>query len=459
MRLRLLGLGFVVVLAGSLTLSVLVYRKAFTPVDWVTLRTDHTGLQLSTGAEVKLLGVQVGEVREITANGASAELRLAIDPDQIARIPADVSARLLPKTLFGERYVELIPAGTGRSIGLSEGAGGRPVPASSVSAGTGRSIGLSEGAGGRPVPASSVTAPVSGVGPAAAARPSLRAGAVIDQDRTSSAVELEQVLDRALPVLQAIKPDKLAATLGALAYALDGRGDRLGQDVANADELLAALNKQMPTIATDVRRLAQALDGYSAALPDLLTILRNVTVTATTVVDQKEQLAEFLADATDLADNTRIFLDRYDDRIIQLGRVSRPVLELLAAYAPEYPCFFRGLTALQPQLEEVFASGRMHITLEVTRDNGKYVKGRDEPVYGASNGPQCHGLPDPKVPAPGTPIADGYDYGAGAPAKQPLLKPIVAALTNTQPDQVSDLDLLLWGPLLNGQTVNLGVAQ
>ncbi|NUO56383.1 MAG: MCE family protein [Hamadaea sp.] len=435
MRLRLLGLGFVVVLAGSLTLSVLVYRKAFTPVDWVTLRTDHTGLQLSTGAEVKLLGVQVGEVREITANGASAELRLAIDPDQIARIPADVSARLLPKTLFGERYVELIPAGTGRSIGLSEGAGGRPVPASSV------------------------TAPVSGVGPAAAARPSLRAGAVIDQDRTSSAVELEQVLDRALPVLQAIKPDKLAATLGALAYALDGRGDRLGQDLANADELLAALNKQMPTIATDVRRLAQALDGYSAALPDLLTILRNVTVTATTVVDQKEQLAEFLADATDLADNTRIFLDRYDDRIIQLGRVSRPVLELLAAYAPEYPCFFRGLTALQPQLEEVFASGRMHITLEVTRDNGKYVKGRDEPVYGASNGPQCHGLPDPKVPAPGTPIADGYDYGAGAPAKQPLLKPIVAALTNTQPDQVSDLDLLLWGPLLNGQTVNLGVAQ
>ncbi|MCP2325314.1 phospholipid/cholesterol/gamma-HCH transport system substrate-binding protein [Hamadaea flava] len=429
MRLRLLGLGFVVLLVGSLTLSVLAYRKAFTPVDWVTLRTDHTGMQLATGAEVKLLGVQVGEVREITANGSSAELRLAIDPDQIARIPADVSARLLPKTLFGERYVELVPAGTGRSVGQSEGAGGRPAPTSGMTV------------------------------PAREGGPALRAGAVIAQDRTSSAVELEQVLDRALPVLQAIKPDKLAATLGALAYALDGRGQRLGQDLANADEVLAGLNKQMPTIATDVRRLAQAVDGYNAALPDLLTILRNVTVTATTVADQKEQLAEFLADATDLADNTRIFLDRYDDRIIQLGRVSRPVLELLAAYAPEYPCFFQGLTALQPQLEEVFAGSRMHITLEVTRDNGKYVKGRDEPVYGARNGPQCHGLPNPKVPAPSTPIADGYDYGAGAPARQPLLRPIVAALTGTQPDQVSDLSLLLWGPLLNGQTVNLGVSQ
>ena len=37
------------------------------------------------------------------------------------------------------------------------------------------------------------------------------------------------------------------------------------------------------------------------------------------------------------------FLDRYGDRIIQLGRVSAPVLELLAAYSPEYPCLLQGL--------------------------------------------------------------------------------------------------------------------
>ncbi|NUT37571.1 MAG: MCE family protein, partial [Hamadaea sp.] len=386
-RQRLLGLGFVVLLAGSLTGSVLIYKKAFTPVDWVTLRTDHTGMQLSPGAEVKLLGVQVGEVREISADGSAAELRLAMDPERIGQVPADVSARLLPKTLFGERYVELVPARSGG--------------------------------------------------------PTLRAGATIDQDRSASAVELERVLDRALPVLQAIKPDKLAATLGALAYALEGRGERLGSDLTNADAYLAALNKEMPAITADLRLLARTLDGYDAALPDLLTILRNVTVTATTITDQRVQLAEFLANATDVADSSRIFLDRYDDRIIQLGRVSRPVLELLAAYAPEYPCFLKGLVALQPQLEEVFDSGRMHITLEVTRDGGKYVKGRDEPVYGASTGPQCRGLPGPQVPAPGVPITDGYDYGAGAPAPQPLLKPIVAVLTGTQPDQVGDLAMLL----------------
>ena len=110
-------------------------------------------------------------------------------------------------------------------------------------------------------------------------------------------------------------------------------------------------------------------------------MLRDATVTMKTITDQRDELARFLADTTDLATTTRSFLDRYDDRIIQLGHVSRPVLELLAAYAPEYPCLLQGLVALQPRVEKVFATGRMHITLETTRDNGKFVKGRDEPVY------------------------------------------------------------------------------
>src|SRR5882672_3200076 len=104
---KILGLGFVVLLAAALSLSVLTYRKAFTPIDWVSLRTDHTGLQLTDGAEVKLRGVQVGEVRGISANGQDATLRLALDPATIAQIPGNVSAELLPKTLFGERYVSL----------------------------------------------------------------------------------------------------------------------------------------------------------------------------------------------------------------------------------------------------------------------------------------------------------------------------------------------------------------
>jgi phospholipid/cholesterol/gamma-HCH transport system substrate-binding protein len=403
-RQRWLGAGFVLVLVSLLALSVLVYRKAFTPVAWVTLHTTHAGMQLSPGADVKLRGVIIGDVRTITADGEDATLRLALDPAQIGLVPADVTARLLPKTLFGERYVELVPSAPG--------------------------------------------SPAAG---------KLSDGAVIDQDRSSSAVELERVLDEALPLLQAIQPDKLAATLGALAYALDGRGDMLGRDLTTADAYLSALNQQMPTITADVRKLATVLDTYTGALPDLLDVLRNATVTMTTISDQRTELARFLADATDLAKTTGTFLDRYDDRIIQLGRVSRPVLELLAAYAPEYPCLLEGLVALQPRVEDVFSTGRMHITLEVTRDNGKYAKGRDEPRYGAHNGPQCRGLPSPGVPAPEVRVADGYAGmgNSGTAAEKAAIKPILAAASGTTPDDVSDLAVLLWGPMMRGAVVNV----
>ncbi|HZN72161.1 MAG TPA: MCE family protein [Micromonosporaceae bacterium] len=400
---RVLGLAFVILLAGLVTLSVLAYRKAFTPATWVTLRADHTGMQLNPGAEVKLRGVVVGEVREIASDGTGARLRLALDPASTAQIPGNVSARLLPKTLFGERYVALVPG---------------PDPA-----------------------------------------PSIRDGAVIPQDRTESAIELERVLDGALPLLQAIQPDKLAATLGALAYAVEGRGERLGGDIQALDKLLAQLNARMPAIAEDVRLLADTLAVYDGAAEDLLAILRDATVTATTIADQRSELAAFLTETTTFAGSTVDFLDRHGDQIIQLGRVGRPVLELLAVYSPEYPCLLAGVVALQPQAEEVFATGRMHVTLELTRDSGKYVAGRDDPVYAARNGPNCRGLPGPAVPAHGVELADGYGGGAsmgraGTLEEQAVVAPLIAAASGTPVRDVPDVAVLLWGPLMRGTVVN-----
>ncbi|MEO3748063.1 MCE family protein [Plantactinospora sp. B5E13] len=434
---RVLGAVFVVLLGAALTLAVLQYRKAFTPVARVTLYTGQTGMQLNPGTEVKLRGVPVGEVREISSDGSRARLRLALDPALIDRIPADVTARLLPKTLFGERYVALVP-------------------------------------------------------PDGPAGPPLRAGAVITQDRSRNGVELERVLDEALPLLRSIRPDKLAATLAALAAALDGRGERLGDNLTALGDYLRELNRELPTITEDVRRLGTVLESYQAALPDLLDLLRDVTPTATTVADQRTQLAAFLAEGTEAADVTRFFLTRHGDQLVQLGQVSRPVLELLAAYAPEYPCLMRGLVNLQPRVEEVFRNGRMHITLEVTRDNGAYQPGRDDPAYGARTGPHCRELPDPSPPAPEVQVADGYDHGgsrpgpvklpvgipptsgadappgggpavgggpamgyAGTTEEKDLLKPIIGAATGSLPVEVPDIAVLLWGPLLRGAVVNV----
>jgi phospholipid/cholesterol/gamma-HCH transport system substrate-binding protein len=424
---RALGLAFLLVLALLAALAVAAYRKTFVPVVPVTVLADRVGNQLTPGADVKLRGIVVGDVRSIRSTGDGASLRLALDPDAVHLIPADVTVRLLPKTLFGERYVALV------------------VPPR-------RS----------PVP--------------------IRAGAVIGQDRTTTAIELERVFADLLPLLRTVQPAKLAATLTALAEALRGRGDRTGRNLADLGAYLRRLNPALPALVEDIRGVADVADTYQAAAPDLLGVLADLTVTSRTVVARQAQLAALLRTTTTAADETRGLLADNAERLIRLAAVSRPTLELLARYAPEYPCLLAGLAAFTPRAERLFAGGALHITLEVVRDRGKYVPG-DEPAYAGNRGPDCHGLPSPPVPFPQVHVPDGSaprgtgsldalpslggggepsgfagpgpDLGiAGGPAERRLLGALLAPSLATTPDQVPDIAPLLFAPLARGMEVH-----
>jgi ABC-type transporter Mla subunit MlaD len=108
---RLAGLLLLGVMTALAALSVAVYTKAFAPTVDVVLQADRAGNQLAPGADVKVRGVLVGEVREISSQGSGAQLLLSLEPAAAAALPADTRARLLPKTLFGEKFVALEPAG------------------------------------------------------------------------------------------------------------------------------------------------------------------------------------------------------------------------------------------------------------------------------------------------------------------------------------------------------------
>src|SRR5262249_57906686 len=95
-------------------LSVALYNKQFTPAAMVTLYTGAVGSEMHLGADVKVRGVEVGEVRQISADGSGARLELAIQPAKVPQIPANVTALMVPTTLFGERDVDLVmPASPG----------------------------------------------------------------------------------------------------------------------------------------------------------------------------------------------------------------------------------------------------------------------------------------------------------------------------------------------------------
>jgi phospholipid/cholesterol/gamma-HCH transport system substrate-binding protein len=407
LRLRLYGVVFLAVLALLLSLSVAVYQQAFTSVVRITLEADSLGNQLDPRADVKLRGLLVGEVRDVRADGAKATLDIALKPEYVAHIPSDVHARLLPKTLFGEKYVDLV------------------APARS------------------------------------AARP-IRAGDVITQDRTRVGIEMQQLLNDLLPLLRTVQPGKLNATLSAFSTALEGRGDRIGDNLTRVEGYLRRINPHMPSLQEDIARFADVAEVYGDAAPDLMKLLRNTITTSRTLVEKRDQLAAALTSTATVAGTADDFLGENGDRLITLGRVSRPTLELFARYSPEYPCLLDGLVRQEEASEEAFKGGKMRITLEIVRQRSAYEPG-EEPRYGERSGPDCRGLANPQVPAPDIHLNDGTTKGSSrggsgvsaTRAEQRAVGSLVAPVMGVPADEVPPVATLLFGPLARGTAVSV----
>ena len=421
---RAYGVGFILVVALLVGLSIASFQKRFTSVVMVNLLTDRIGSQLQTSSDVKIRGLIVGEVRSIETTGKGARLQLALKPEMVDLIPANVSARLLPKTLFGERFVDLVaPAGaSGRHIAK---------------------------------------------------------GDTIGQDRTSVAIELERVFDDLLPLLRTVHPEKLSATLNALASALEGRGTRLGQNLVLVDSYFKQINPKLPVIKADISGLADLASTYAVAAPDLVRAAKALVTTSTTIVEKKDALSGFLAGTAGFANTTADFLDANGQRIIRVGAVQRPTVEVLARYSPQYPCIATAMVNWIPRIDEAWRDKTFHITVEVTQQRQGYKPG-EEPRWGENRGPSCQGLPGrfgtQEHPWTGNHFDDGTNHsGSAAGSALPSMfsgsagqsivgadsglagtegeQDVVAALLSPT-GQRSAITTLLAGPMLRGTVVN-----
>ena len=122
------------------------------------------------------------------------------------------------------------------------------------------------------------------------------------------------------------------------------------------------------------------------------TVKSGTTVTAGTVVDQRQTLAGFYADVTGLSRTLRTFLDRNGDDLVDAGRLARPVLAMLARYAPSYPCVLKGLRVSAAALDTAFRDGKLHSYATLGLQLPAYGR-QDAPRWTTANGPSCAGLP------------------------------------------------------------------
>ena len=69
---------------------------------------------LYKGSDVRILGVPVGEVKELKAQGDHVEVTLTYETD--VRLPADVKAVIISPAIVGDRFVQLAPAYSGGAV-------------------------------------------------------------------------------------------------------------------------------------------------------------------------------------------------------------------------------------------------------------------------------------------------------------------------------------------------------
>src|ERR1700753_738652 len=104
----LYGVAMIAVTTLLATFCILQFNQAFTTTVPVSMHIQRAGLQLLNGSDVKMRGLIVGSVKSINSNGDGAVIELALNPKYVKDIPQNVQADLIPKTVFGEKYVNLV---------------------------------------------------------------------------------------------------------------------------------------------------------------------------------------------------------------------------------------------------------------------------------------------------------------------------------------------------------------
>jgi virulence factor Mce-like protein len=435
---RLLGVLFIVVVLGLVTLSIAIYNKAFTNTVVVKLEADHTGNQLLIDSDVKLRGIIVGSVKSVSANGDGATVKLALNPGRANEIPPNVSAQILPKTLFGEQYVSLVY-------------------------------------------------------PEHPADGHITSKDTIPQDRSQGALETEQVLGDILPLLTAVQPAELNATLTALAEALHNRGDELGRSLVNFDGYLKQINPHTKQLVDDLVKLGKVSLEYNSLAPDIFSTLKNLEVSAKTLVQRQAGLDSLLADGTDASRVISAFLNANEQRIIEVTGQTTKIYTLLNEFSPEFGCLFSSVNKLYDLVNTSIYNHRIHLTVTVNANNlGPYKKNNkvdDTPVLITGMGPNCFGLPNNPQPTDANGrfqipdkyrcLRDGVNGGAltkaaespncksssgastssdsvralNTPQEDALVNALIAPQLHTTPDKVPGVATLLAAPLLRGQQV------
>ncbi|MEA2476850.1 MAG: phospholipid/cholesterol/gamma-HCH transport system substrate-binding protein [Actinomycetota bacterium] len=313
---------------------------------------DVCGEGLRVGGDVKERGVLVGSVGDLQLIDGHCRVALDLQPDQLHVIPANVGAEINAKTLFGEKWVELLypqdPQGT------------------------------------------------------------IAAGDEIGLDRTINPIEVESILNEALPLLKAINPDKLAGFLTALAEGFGGHESAAVRGLVEGNRALIPLNQDTGLVKKGIDQLAGSAAVLDNVRGDLISSLRSLDSLNRFTISNSSLIASNLRKTPVLLDQlSTLFEVHFNDltRIVDRGAT---VIGVLASRAVDVDHLLTSLPIFNAKwnanLNDVCRFRQP--TTEPGKAQGDVVPGKCWRVHNLisqSRGPYAPGTqPKPHAAAPGS---------------------------------------------------------
>jgi phospholipid/cholesterol/gamma-HCH transport system substrate-binding protein len=351
-----------ILIGGLIALTAGAFSGKFQDFVPLTLVSNRAGLVMEDGAKVKLRGVQVGQVASIGTNVKSAQLQLKMQPGPFKYLPSNVEAEIKSTTAFGSKYVDLI------------------------------------------VPEHPSSTP-------------LKPGAILQSRNVT--VEVNTVFENLQSVVQALDPAKLNAILSAFAQSVRGKGDRLGQAITSANDVLLTVNPRMDTIDKDWRLFGKTTAIYSDAAQDILSILDSAATTSITLTENQRSLDTLLLSAVGLSQTGINVIGRNESNIVQSFNLLDPTTALLNKYSPTYTCLFQGAQwYVDHGGREALGGNGYSVILDAALLFGDdpYRYPRHLPKVNATGGPggkpSCGSLPDPSANFPVRALVTDTGWGA-----------------------------------------------
>jgi phospholipid/cholesterol/gamma-HCH transport system substrate-binding protein len=287
----LLGVVALALFAGAVGLTWVFLRGGFrsgVPVEAV-FSAPGVGQQLPVGGDVKIRGVLVGTISDIRLD-ESGEAVVEIRLDDDVEVPIDSEAEIRSKTVFGQKWIELIPPEDGSPEALAD-------------------------------------------------------GDVIPDDRTEEPLELERALQLGHDLISEVPLGDLSTIFDTLARGFSGQEKDARRAIDRGLIALRAVNSHSSDFDLSLRQLAE----FSAWLDDnddsLVSLMASMDSANRALVGAAPELRSNLASVPAFLEEFAVLQERTERTLGTLIEDGADVAELLAARSSNIVDLVRGLEA------------------------------------------------------------------------------------------------------------------